>query len=150
MSLGKTDLSQRDKARSLAHYQRRKGKLKPEPCEVCASNQVQMHHDDYAKPLDVRWLCYLHHRELHHGPSNELRYWPPRNGYQKSADPLRQVPVGDACMQLRLTAQQVITRIQTGVLEGGRLNGKWFVIARSFEQYIVEGPLELSDSEPAA
>ena len=35
------------------------------PCEVCGSTQVQAHHDDYGKPLDVRWLCSVHHRCLH-------------------------------------------------------------------------------------
>jgi hypothetical protein len=33
---------------------------------VCGEPEAQAHHDDYAKPLDVRWLCNKHHRE-HHG-----------------------------------------------------------------------------------
>lgn len=33
-------------------------------CEVCGSTNVDAHHDDYSKPLDVRWLCRRHHREL--------------------------------------------------------------------------------------
>jgi len=31
---------------------------------VCGG-KAQMHHDDYDKPTDVRWLCKEHHIELH-------------------------------------------------------------------------------------
>lgn len=45
----------------------RSGKLIPGPCEECgATVRVQAHHDDYSRPLDVRWFCFRHHRE-HHG-----------------------------------------------------------------------------------
>jgi ribosomal protein S27AE len=43
----------------------RDGRLKKELCEVCGSKTVHAHHDDYAKPLDVRWLCPKHHKEWH-------------------------------------------------------------------------------------
>lgn len=43
----------------------RDGKLKREPCEVCGSQRAQAHHDDYSKPLEVRWLCTKHHAEYH-------------------------------------------------------------------------------------
>lgn len=43
----------------------RSGKLKPQPCEVCGNGVTQAHHDDYSKPLDVRWLCTTHHAEWH-------------------------------------------------------------------------------------
>lgn len=41
------------------------GKLHKMPCEYCGSIKVHAHHDDYSKPLDVRWLCPLHHRMVH-------------------------------------------------------------------------------------
>lgn len=41
------------------------GNLTKKPCEVCGSKMSVAHHDDYAKPLDVRWLCDLHHNEWH-------------------------------------------------------------------------------------
>lgn len=41
------------------------GRLTREPCEVCGATKVHAHHDDYNKPLDVRWLCPRHHQEHH-------------------------------------------------------------------------------------
>ena len=41
------------------------GRLLRQPCEVCGEAKVHAHHDDYGKPLDVRWLCPAHHREHH-------------------------------------------------------------------------------------
>lgn len=43
----------------------RDGKLFPKACEVCGASSVQAHHDDYNKPLDVRWLCIKHQAEWH-------------------------------------------------------------------------------------
>lgn len=42
----------------------RKGTLVRGPCEECPpgrTGRVHAHHDDYSKPLDVRWLCPRHH-----------------------------------------------------------------------------------------
>jgi hypothetical protein len=45
-----------------------RGDLTPRPCEVCgATDRIHAHHDDYAKALDVRWLCVKHHRQHHAG-----------------------------------------------------------------------------------
>ena len=43
----------------------RKGTLRRGQCEVCGSFLVDAHHDDYAQPLLVRWLCRRHHQALH-------------------------------------------------------------------------------------
>lgn len=43
----------------------RDGRLVRQPCEVCGNDKAQAHHDDYSKPLDVRWLCTKHHAEWH-------------------------------------------------------------------------------------
>lgn len=40
------------------------GRLVRSQCEQC--EQVgEAHHDDYSQPLNVRWLCRLHHADLH-------------------------------------------------------------------------------------
>jgi hypothetical protein len=41
------------------------GMLIRKPCEVCGLEKVDAHHDDYTKPLEVRWLCRKHHLEHH-------------------------------------------------------------------------------------
>lgn len=41
------------------------GAMLRQPCEKCGAEPAHGHHDDYSKPLDVRWLCPVHHREHH-------------------------------------------------------------------------------------
>lgn len=33
------------------------GEIERQPCWVCGAEPAQGHHDDYSKPLEVRWLC---------------------------------------------------------------------------------------------
>ena len=53
------------KAHDLVAYAMRTGALIKLPCEVCGDPSDVAHHDDYEKPLDVRWLCASHHRYWH-------------------------------------------------------------------------------------
>lgn len=53
------------RAQQLAGNAIRDGRLLKEPCEVCGNERVDAHHDDYSKPLDVRWLCRKHHMQHH-------------------------------------------------------------------------------------
>lgn len=43
----------------------RDGRIEKYPCEVCGATKVQAHHDDYSKPLIVRWLCFNCHKKHH-------------------------------------------------------------------------------------
>jgi len=53
------------KAHCMIQNQKRAGNIYEEPCEVCGSLSVIAHHDDYSKPLNVRWLCQAHHKQWH-------------------------------------------------------------------------------------
>lgn len=52
-------------ARRAVNNAIRDGKLFKQPCEVCGAAKVHGHHDDYSRPLDVRWLCRVHHMQAH-------------------------------------------------------------------------------------
>jgi hypothetical protein len=52
------------RARALVRYHVLKGKIQRKPCEQCGL-PAQAHHDDYSRPLDVRWLCPSHHSLFH-------------------------------------------------------------------------------------
>jgi hypothetical protein len=64
---------EKHKAQQVVNRAIRNREISREPCEVCgvsgklASGQsaVHAHHDDYLKPLEVRWLCPKHHSEYH-------------------------------------------------------------------------------------
>lgn len=46
-------------------YALKVAKLTKQSCEVCDVEKTQAHHDDYNKPLDIRWLCCQHHKLWH-------------------------------------------------------------------------------------
>lgn len=53
-------------AHKIIRHAIKSGIIKQEPCENCQSNGVtHAHHDDYAKPLSIRWLCPPCHRAWH-------------------------------------------------------------------------------------
>lgn len=55
----------KQKARWSAANAIRDGRLPRQPCEVCGSPKTDAHHDDYERPLDVRWLCRECHTQYH-------------------------------------------------------------------------------------
>lgn len=52
-------------ARTIVRQRVYRGTIKRQPCEVCGEPNAQAHHIDYAKPLDIRWLCHAHHVAEH-------------------------------------------------------------------------------------
>ena len=57
--------SKRKKARSILNHYLRDNHIDRKPCEVCGNSKTEAHHDDYDKPLEVRWLCFKCHRRYH-------------------------------------------------------------------------------------
>ena len=58
---GAADKERKRRARNAVRYALEAGTLEKGPCEVCGDPVTQAHHDDYEKPLTVRWLCTVHH-----------------------------------------------------------------------------------------
>jgi ribosomal protein S27AE len=54
-------------ARVAVAHAVRAGKLERLPCEACGTPKSFAHHDDYTKPLGVRWLCRPCHLKEHGG-----------------------------------------------------------------------------------
>lgn len=56
----------KSKAHNKVKYAIRTGELVRQPCERCGTtDNVVAHHEDYNKPLDIVWLCAIHHQERH-------------------------------------------------------------------------------------
>jgi hypothetical protein len=58
------------KAETVLSNALRDGKIQKASCAACKKNpiphtKVHAHHSDYTKPLDVTWLCPVHHKAWH-------------------------------------------------------------------------------------
>ena len=57
------------KASASVNHAVRAGRLAKLPCAACGTDKnVEAHHEDYSRPLDVVWLCRTHHRQHHSDP----------------------------------------------------------------------------------
>lgn len=77
---------ERDAARAAVNRAVRRGVLvRPTHCEECGIGKPHAHHDDYGKPLDVRWLCVTCHGK-HHRMENEADRQARGRSYDYSGD----------------------------------------------------------------
>lgn len=56
----------KNRARRKVRHEITKGRMTKLPCNICGNANVQAHHSDYNKPLEVQWLCRKCHLELHY------------------------------------------------------------------------------------
>ena len=75
------------RARTAVSNAIRDGRMIPQPCERCGKDPAEAHHDDYNKPLTIRWLCKSHHWEHHKAMSGE-DYDPAEEAAWEDADRL--------------------------------------------------------------
>lgn len=58
-------LRERVNARAMVSWHVKTGNIEKQPCSICGEKASVAHHEDYAKPLDVVWLCRPHHAARH-------------------------------------------------------------------------------------
>lgn len=61
----RTKFPGKERARARVRQAIKRGDLIRMPCEICGAARTEAHHTDYRKPLEVRWLCFVHHRKEH-------------------------------------------------------------------------------------
>lgn len=62
----RASVSQAHRANCAVYHAKSAGKLTEQPCKICSSTRyVEAHHDDYSRPLKVRWLCRRCHSKTH-------------------------------------------------------------------------------------
>jgi hypothetical protein len=53
------------KARGILNRAILRDEIKRESCQECGEGRSEAHHQDYSKPLEVLWLCSIHHNATH-------------------------------------------------------------------------------------
>lgn len=64
------ELEEREQRRSAARHKARNaiaaGRIAKKPCAACGTTRtLEAHHTDYSRPLDVVFVCYGCHKEIH-------------------------------------------------------------------------------------
>lgn len=67
----------KDSSRKIYKRALEKGLIIRKNCEVCnaKSDYNHGHHEDYSKPLDIKWVCPRHHQMIHYRIPRRLKKW---------------------------------------------------------------------------
>lgn len=55
-------------ARAYANTYLKRGLIQRQPCSKCGADNAEKHHDNYDKPLEIKWLCRSCHLQHHSRP----------------------------------------------------------------------------------
>lgn len=118
------------------------GRLERQPCAECGALKVEAHHEDYAKPLDVIWLCRrCHSRRPSVHPSRASM--PPARDYPQAPPPVRdaspgissraQMSISEAATILNVNRQRIHQLLKAGILTGEKSGAIWLIDRTSVE-----------------
>lgn len=99
----------------MVNHARRSGILRCQPCERCGDPEGHGHHDDYARPLDINWLCRRCHKAWHRENGRGLNaHLIDRRIARKPIEPL--LTVEDVAQQMHTTPAAVYLWIKEKAL----------------------------------
>ncbi len=57
----------KEKAHKKVFVELRAGRITKLPCMICQNPKSESHHKNYFRPLEIIWLCKIHHRMADRG-----------------------------------------------------------------------------------
>lgn len=105
---------------------------KPDLCERCQTKPAAHgHHDDYMKPLEVKWLCVKCHMQLHGELYRSLNPKPQKPIYNPIPSTYdidtTALTTADAARVLGISRQRVLQLIAEGVIAATRYGDIWLI-----------------------
>lgn len=113
----------------------RNGDLVQQPCEVCGDENSVAHHEDYDKPLEVRWFCRKHHFKRHRELKKEMR--------TVRLDTL--LKPNQMAARAGVTPRTIVRWIHEGKLRGVKVGRVWRVRAEDWKEFVDGEPQSEQD-----
>lgn len=117
----------------------RAGTLVRQPCEICGSQATKAHHEDYGKPLEVRWLCErchtLRHRDKTGNWEDRARALPPREP-APIIQPKGHLMIKQIAERTGLSAGYIRQALIAASLKGEKIGRDWLVADADLERWL--------------